>query len=175
LFFDKNEEKYIFAADHQLISKNNLAGIYQEWFQLQGVDYLEDPLAEDRFSDWRDLTRSLGNQVIIAGDDLFASQANRLRQGLKEKAANAMVIKPVQSGTLCEVIECVKLAKKHGYKLIISARGSETNDDFIADFAVAVGADYLKSGAPARGERIAKYNRLLEIELLCQENLQHKK
>lgn len=175
LFFDKNEEKYIFAADHQLISKNNLEGIYQEWFQSQGVDYLEDPLAEDRFSDWRDLTHSLGDRVVIAGDDLFASQANRLRQGLKEKAANAMVIKPVQSGTLCEVIECVKLAKKHGYKLIISARGSETNDDFIADFAVAVGADYLKSGAPARGERIAKYNRLLEIELLCQENLQYKK
>lgn len=175
LFFDKNEEKYIFAADHQLISKNNLTGLYQEWFKSQGVDYLEDPLAENRFEDWRELTSSLGNEVIIAADDLFASQTSRLRQGLKEKAANAMVIKPVQAGTLSEAMECVKLAKKYGYKLVVSARGSETNDDFIADFAVAIGADWLKSGAPARGERVAKYNRLLEIELLCQENLQSKK
>lgn len=175
LFFDKKEEKYIFAADYQLISKNNLAGIYQEWFCSQGVDYLEDPLSEDRFDDWRELTMSLGDKVIIAGDDLFASQSQRLRQGLKDKAANAMVIKPVQAGTLSQAIETVKLAKKYGYKLVVSARGSETNDDFIADFAAAISADWLKSGAPARGERISKYNRLLEIELLCQENLQLKK
>ncbi len=175
LFFDQNEKKYIFSADHQLISKNNLAGIYQEWFSEHGVEYLEDPLAEDRFEDWRELTLALGDKVMIAGDDLFASQISRFRQGLKEKAANAMVVKPVQAGTLSEAIKCSKLAKKYGYKLIISARGGETNDDFIADFAVAVGADYLKSGAPARGERVAKYNRLLEIELLCQENKQSKK
>ncbi|MCX6795353.1 MAG: phosphopyruvate hydratase [Candidatus Falkowbacteria bacterium] len=172
LFFDNKEDKYIFAADHQLLSRDNLTGIYQEWFLSQGVDYLEDPLGEERFSDWRELTASIGDRVIVAGDDLFASQSDRLRQGLKEKAANAMVIKPVQTGTLSEAVECVKLAKKYGYQVIISARGGETNDDFIADFSVAVGANWLKSGAPARGERVAKYNRLLEIEILCQENLQ---
>ncbi|MFZ4648059.1 MAG: phosphopyruvate hydratase [Patescibacteria group bacterium] len=175
LFFDKNEDKYIFAAGHHLISKNNLAGLYQEWFSAQGVDYLEDPLTEDRFADWRELTASMGGKAIIAGDDLFSSQISRLRQGLKEKAANAMVIKPIQVGTLSEAVECVKLAKKYGYQIVVSARGGETNDDFIVDFAVAVGADWLKSGAPARGERVAKYNRLLEIEILCQENHQLQK
>ncbi len=175
LFFDQNEEKYIFAAAHQLVSKGTLAGIYQDWLAKQGVDYLEDPLAEDRFADWRELTAALGDRVVIVGDDLFASQIDRLRQGLKEKAANAMVVKPVQAGTLTRAIECVKLAKKYGYQLIVSARGGETNDDFIVDFAVASGAKWLKSGAPARGERVAKYNRLLEIELLCQEKTPVKK
>lgn len=172
LFFDKNENKYVFAADHQLISKNSLAGIYQEWFAVHGVDYLEDPLTEESFSDWRELTAMIGDRVLVAGDDLFSSQISRLRQGLKEKAANAMVIKPIQSGTLSEAFECLKLAKKYSYQTIVSTRGGETNDDFIVDFAVATGADYLKSGAPARGERVAKYNRLLEIELLCQEKTQ---
>lgn len=175
LFFNSIENKYVFAVDQQLISQNSLTGIYQEWFAGQGVDYLEDPLAENRFEDWRELNGELGEKVLIVGDDLFASQSNRLRQGLKEKSANAMVVKPVQAGTLSEAINTVKLAKKYGYQVIVSARGGETNDDFIADFAVATGADWFKAGAPARGERVAKYNRLLEIKLLCQEKLQLKK
>ncbi len=86
-----------------------------------------------------------------------------MRRGLQEKAANAIIIKPNQAGTLSETINCIKVAKRHGYKVIISHRSAETNDDFIVDLAVAVGADYLKAGSITRGERVAKYNRLLKI------------
>jgi enolase len=124
---------------------------------------LEDGLAEDAWSDWRELTTELGKNMLIVGDDLFVTQTDRLRQGLKEKAANAIIIKPNQVGTLTETVECIRLAQQHNYKIIVSHRSGETNDDFIVDLAVAAGADYLKAGSLSRGERLAKYNRLLEI------------
>jgi len=101
--------------------------------------------------------------MLIVGDDLFATNISRLRQGFQEKAANSIIIKPNQVGTLTETMECIKLAKKHSYQVIVSHRSGETNDDFIVDLAVASGADYLKAGSLSRGERLAKYNRLLEI------------
>jgi len=100
----------------------------------------------------------------LVGDDLFVTNLERLRRGLKERAANAILVKPNQAGTLSETIACVKVAKKHNYKVIVSHRSGETADDFIADLAVAVSADYIKAGSLARGERVAKYNRLMEIE-----------
>jgi enolase len=109
------------------------------------------------------LTAELGDKMLIVGDDLFVTNTDRLRQGLKEKAANAIIIKPNQVGTLTETIDCIRLAQKHNYKIVVSHRSGETSDDFIVDLAVASGADYLKAGSLSRGERLAKYNRLLEI------------
>jgi len=100
---------------------------------------------------------------MIAGDNLFATNEARLRQGLKEQAANTIIIKPGQIGTLTESLDCLKLAKRHNYQVVVSHRNGETTDDFIVDLAVATGADYLKAGSLSRGERLAKYNRLMEI------------
>jgi len=163
LLYEENSRKYLFSLDNAYFSSDNLIGLYNEWLKKYPLIYLEDALAEDDWSAWRDLTADLGEKMLIVGDDLFATDVNRLRQGLKERAANSIVIKPNQIGTLTEAVECIKIAQRHNYKIIISHRSGETTDDFIVDLAVACGADYLKAGSLSRGERIAKYNRLLEI------------
>lgn len=164
LLYEPASRKYVFPLDHAYFRADNLAGLYHEWLKKYPLSYLEDGLSEDAWDDWRSLTAELGRDLLIAGDDLFASQAARLRRGLKEKAANAIVIKPNQTGTLTETVECIKLAQKHGYQVVVSHRSGETNDDLIVDLAVAAGAEYLKAGSLSRGERLAKYNRLMEIE-----------
>lgn len=163
ILYDKDSGKYLFSLDNTSLSSLDLQILYEDWLKKYPFLYLEDALAEDAYDDWGKLTAALGDKLIIAGSNLFATKTDRLREGLKAKAANAIVIKPNQVGTLTETIDCVRLAKKHGYKIIVSQRGAETNDDFIADLAVAISADYLKAGSLSRGERIAKYNRLLEI------------
>jgi enolase len=125
---------------------------------------LEDPLDEDDWTSWQNLTETLGESVLIVGDDLLATNYERLSQAIKEKACNSVLIKPNQAGTLTETLKVIRLARQGGFKIIVSHRSGETNDTFIADLAVGVVADYVKFGAPSRGERIAKYNRLLEIE-----------
>lgn len=125
---------------------------------------LEDPEGEDDWEAWQKLTQEIGGRIIIVGDDLFATNIKRLEKGIKEHAANAILIKPNQIGTVSETLETVKLAQKNSFAVVVSHRSGETEDTFIADFAVGVGANYIKSGAPCRGERIAKYNRLLRIE-----------
>ncbi|OGD92925.1 phosphopyruvate hydratase [Candidatus Curtissbacteria bacterium RIFCSPHIGHO2_01_FULL_41_44] len=125
---------------------------------------LEDPFDQDDWEDWQHLTEKLGKETLIVGDDLIATNIERLNKAVSQKAATAVVIKPNQAGTISETLKVVKAAKAASFKIIVSHRSGETNDDFIADFAVGVGADYTKLGAPARGERVAKYNRLLEIE-----------
>lgn len=125
--------------------------------------FLEDALCEDAWNDWKALTSRLGSQIIIVGDDLLATNFNRLKKAIEEKAANAILVKPNQAGTISETLEIIKLARQNSWKTIVSHRSGETNDSLIADLAVGVGSDYVKFGAPARGERIAKYNRLLEI------------
>lgn len=125
---------------------------------------LEDPLEEDDWEGWVTLTRALGPGTLVVGDDLLATNKERLNQAIREKACTAVLVKPNQAGTLTETLEVIKLARKGGLKIVISHRSGETNDTFIADLAVSVAAEYVKFGAPARGERVAKYNRLLEIE-----------
>jgi len=125
---------------------------------------LEDPLGEDDWNGWQELTRHLGATTLIVGDDLLATNLERVKKAIKERACNAVLVKPNQIGTLSETFEVIKVAREAGFKIIVSHRSGETNDTFIADLAVGVGAEYVKFGAPARGERIAKYNRLLEIE-----------
>ncbi len=125
---------------------------------------IEDPFAEDEWNWWEQLTRSLGSRVMIVGDDLIATNKQRLDKAIKNQAINAVIIKPNQIGTITETLEVVKIARAAGYDIIVSHRAGETNDAFIADFAVGIGAGFAKLGAVARGERVAKYNRLLEIE-----------
>lgn len=166
--FDPVSKKYIFPLDNANFSSNNLIGLYNEWLKKYPFFYLEDGLAEDEWEGWKQLTAELGDHMLIVGDDLYVTNTDRLRKGLEEKAANAIIIKPNQVGTLTETVDCIKLAQKHGYKIIVSHRSGETVDDFITDLAVASGADYLKAGSLSRGERLAKYNRLLEIEEIIQ-------
>ncbi|MDO8260456.1 MAG: phosphopyruvate hydratase, partial [Candidatus Magasanikbacteria bacterium] len=161
---DKETGKYIFKLDRSSFSSSDLVGLYNEWFRKYPFVSIEDGLAEDDWEGWRELNKELGKELLLIGDDLFTTNTERLRRGLKEKAANAILIKPNQVGTLTETIECIKLAQRHNYKIMASHRSGETCDDFIADLAVAVGADYIKAGSLSRGERLAKYNRLLEIE-----------
>ncbi len=125
---------------------------------------IEDPLGEEDFESWAEMTDRLGSQVQLVGDDLFVTNMERLQQGIDEGAANAILIKPNQIGTLTETLDAIDLAKRNGYKTIISHRSGETEDTFIADLAVAVNAGQIKTGAPCRTERVAKYNRLLRIE-----------
>ncbi|MDD4901063.1 MAG: phosphopyruvate hydratase [Patescibacteria group bacterium] len=162
--YNQADGKYVFKLDHASYTSGTLTGLYYEWFRKYPIIYLEDGLAEDDWSGWQKLTNDLGSELMLVGDDLFVTNLERLRKGLKENAANAILIKLNQVGTLSETAACVKMAQKHNYKVIISHRSGETVDDFIADLSVAVGAAYLKAGSLSRGERLAKYNRLMEIE-----------
>ncbi len=162
--YDEKAKKYIFKLDRANFTSDTLVGLYYEWFKKFPIISIEDGLAEDDWEGWRDLTKELGGEMLLIGDDLFVTNIGRLRKGLKERVANAVLIKPNQVGTLTETIECIKLAQKHKYKIMVSHRSGETCDDFISDLAVAVGADYIKSGSLSRGERLVKYNRLMEIE-----------
>lgn len=124
---------------------------------------LEDPLGEDAWNEWQLITQELQQSLLIVGDDLLASNSKLLQQAITQKACSAILVKPNQVGTLSETLQLIQIARKGQFKVILSHRSGETNDDFVADFAVGVGAEYVKFGAPVRGERIAKYNRLSAI------------
>jgi enolase len=125
---------------------------------------IEDPLAEDEWSSWAELTASLGERVQLVGDDLFVTNPERLRRGIEESVANSILVKVNQIGTLTETLEAIRLAQSNGYTVVISHRSGETEDTTIADLAVATGAGQIKTGAPSRSDRVAKYNQLLRIE-----------
>ena len=127
---------------------------------------MEDPFAENDWQNFQKITEKLGDRIIIIGDDLLVTNPERIKEAREKKACNGLILKVNQIGTVSEAFEAAKLAKSFGWKVMVSHRSGETNDDFIAYLAVGIGADYIKSGAPARGERMAKYNRLLKIEEL---------
>lgn len=164
--YDESKKKYIFKLDEAQYTATSLIELYRDWFKKYPIISIEDGLGEDDWSGWKDLTKELGSEMLLIGDDLFVTNVERLRMGLKEHVANAVLIKPNQVGTLSETVETIKLAQKHNYKIMMSHRSGDTCDDFIADLAVACGAEYIKAGAPCRSERLAKYNRLLEIEAI---------
>lgn len=137
---------------------------YKELNSIYHLAVLEDPLHEDAWDGWKKLREGLGDQIAIVGDDLLATNPKRVAQAQAAGSCNAILIKPNQIGTISEAIEVIKLARDANWKVIVSHRSGETNEFVIADFASGVGADYVKFGAPARGERVAKYNRLLSIE-----------
>lgn len=129
---------------------------------------LEDPLEEDGWSSWAKLKASLPKNTLIVGDDLLTTNPDRLQKAIKKKACNTIIIKPNQIGTVSETVDVMNMAVNSSIYTIVSHRSGETNDTFIADFAVGLNANFTKFGAPARGERVAKYNRLLEIEQYLQ-------
>lgn len=142
-------------------------GLLEHWDQLTKkypIYSLEDPLDEEDWDGWKLLTKRIGDRVMLVGDDLFVTNPKRLNFGIKNEAANAILIKPNQIGSLTETMEAVRIAKEHGYRAIMSHRSGETEDTTIADLAVALNTGFIKTGAPCRGERTAKYNRLLQIE-----------
>lgn len=141
-----------------------MTAIYGDWIKRYPLLSIEDPLHEDDWDGWRHLTTKLGKKINIVGDDLFVTNKIRLERGIAEKAANSILIKLNQIGSVSETIDVIYLAKAAGYSCIISHRSGETEDSFIADLALAVNAGAIKTGAPARSERLAKYNRLLLIE-----------
>ncbi len=162
--YNPETKKYIFKLDQGHFTSATLIGLYNEWFRKYPIISIEDGLAQDDWLGWSELTKELGDEMMLIGDDLFTTNTNRLREGIKNRAANAVLIKPNQVGTLTETMECVKLAQKHNYRIMVSHRSGETCDNFIADLAVAVGAEFIKSGSLSRSERLSKYNRLMEIE-----------
>jgi len=166
-FYDSTLHKYNLDLDKLSLNSDEMIDYYRKLLALYPFIALEDPLAEDDWSAWKKLTSELSittRKLLIVGDDLFTTNVSRLAKGIEEKVANAIIIKPNQIGTLSETITTIKLAQEHHYQVVISHRSGETEDTFIADLAVAVGAEYIKTGAPARSDRVAKLNRLMEIE-----------
>lgn len=128
------------------------------------ITTIEDPYSEDEIEKWKIFTKEYGSKILVIGDDLIVTNKERLKYAIENYLCNAIIIKPNQVGTISDTLEVIKLAKQKGFKIIVSHRSGETNDTFIADLAIAVEADYVKFGGPTRGERVAKYNRLLELE-----------
>jgi len=152
------------ALDVAFDSCENQSLNYQKFIGGLGVVSIEDPFGSDDWESWTEFTKGWGSQALIVADDLVATNPGRLKKAIELRAANAVIIKPNQIGTLTETLEVVRMARAAGWKIVVSHRASETNDSFIADLAVGVGADYVKFGGFSRGERLSKYNRLLEIE-----------
>ncbi len=145
-------------------SSEALIGKFEALCSNYPILSLEDPLGEHDRVGWQAITQKLGKQLMLVGDDLFVTNQRLLSEGIREGLANAGLIKPNQIGTLTETMHTIRLAHEHGYRVILSHRSGETCDSFICDLAVAAGAQFLKAGAPCRGERVAKYNRLMQIE-----------
>ena len=165
------EEKggYIFAGEGKkgepvVRTTDEMISYYEELVEEFSIFSIEDPLDEEDWDGWKKLTKKIGNRVQLVGDDLFVTNAQRLRKGIELGAANAILIKVNQIGTLSETFETIKTAQEAGYNVIVSHRSGETEDTIIADIAVAFNTGQIKTGAPCRSERVAKYNRLLRIE-----------
>ena len=155
---------YNLEREGRVVAADELIGMYREWTEAYPLVSIEDGLSEDDWAGWQAMTEALGDSVQLVGDDLFVTNERYLERGIHEGAANAILIKLNQIGTLTETMDVIKAAQRAGYAAMISHRSGETEDTTIADLAVATGTGQIKSGAPARGERTAKYNRLLVIE-----------
>ena len=156
------QDGYIFEGRARTASE--LTEIYAGWLDAYPIVSLEDPLAEEDWAGWQELTAVLGERVQIVGDDIFVTNVGRLRRGIAERTANSLLVKVNQIGTLTETLDAVDLAHRSGFTCMLSHRSGETEDTTIADLAVAINCGQLKTGAPARSERVAKYNQLLRIE-----------
>ena len=156
--------KYVLKGEGRTLDAAGLVHLYRDWSDRYGIVSIEDGMAEDDWDGWKHLTDAIGAKVQLVGDDLFVTNVGRLKQGIERGVANSILIKVNQIGTLTETLDAIELAGKAGYSAVISHRSGETEDTTIADLAVATGAGMIKTGAPARSERVAKYNRLLQIE-----------
>ncbi|MDZ5335827.1 phosphopyruvate hydratase [Helicobacter pylori] len=155
---------YHLKGENKILDSHELVAYYKELVAKYPIMSIEDGLSEDDWEGWAFLSKELGRQIQLVGDDLFVTNASILQKGIEKNIANAILIKPNQIGTISETLETIRLAKHHAYQCVMSHRSGESEDSFIADFAVALNTGEIKTGSTARSERIAKYNRLLEIE-----------
>ena len=155
---------YHLRSENRKIKAEEMVALYKDWTTRYPVSVIEDGLAEDDWDGWKLLNKTIGDKVELVGDDLFVTNVKRIKQGIEAGAANAVLIKLNQIGTVTETIDAIALARKAGWGAMVSHRSGETVDSFIADFTVAMGTGHLKTGAPCRGERLEKYNQLLRIE-----------
>lgn len=162
-----------YKLDGEELSALDLAYQYRKWGEDYPIISVEDPFSEDEWREWQSFYELKGKQWQIVGDDLYVTNEARIKSGAEKGAANAALIKPNQAGTLTETLAAIRVARSSGQNVVVSHRSGETEDTFIADLAVGVGAGQIKMGAPARSDRTAKYNRLLAIESLNQANLAH--
>ncbi|MEI7852488.1 MAG: phosphopyruvate hydratase [Planctomycetota bacterium] len=153
-----------YHLEGRILSPVKMVGLLEELVANYPIASIEDGCAEDDWIGWQELTRRLGSKIQLVGDDFFVTNPKRLFKGIRENAANAVLVKVNQIGSLTETFEVIRMARKHGFKAVVSARSGETEDDFLADLSVASGCGQIKVGSVARSERLAKYNRLLRIE-----------
>ena len=163
-FYDANSKKYILKGEGKEFTSEELVNYYKDLCNRYPLISIEDGMSEDDWEGWAMLTKELGEKVQLVGDDLFVTNTKRLRKGIEEGISNSILIKLNQIGTLTETIDAVQMAKQAGFTAVISHRSGESEDAFIADLAVALNTGQIKTGAPARTDRIAKYNELLRIE-----------
>jgi enolase 1/2/3 len=156
--------RYVLAREGRTLESGELIDLWADWVARFPIVSIEDGLAEDDWTGWAEMTRRLGDRVQLVGDDLLVTNTNRIQRAIDERAANSVLIKLNQIGTLTETIEAIDLARRAGWTAIVSHRSGETEDTTIADLVVAMGTGQIKTGAPSRSERVAKYNRLLRIE-----------
>ncbi|MDW8029798.1 MAG: phosphopyruvate hydratase, partial [Armatimonadota bacterium] len=162
--YDAKKKVYVWQREGKRMNAEDMVGFWTEVVDRFPIISLEDGMAENDWKGWEMLTKALGNRIQLVGDDLFVTNPQRLKRGIKLGVANAILIKVNQIGTLSETLETMRIAKEAGYACIISHRSGETEDTFIADLAVGTDAGQIKTGAPSRSERVAKYNQLLRIE-----------
>jgi enolase len=156
--------RYVLAREGRILTASEMIGLYEQWADSYPIISLEDGLHEDDWQGWAELTDRLGDRIQLVGDDLFVTNTERLNRGINEEVGNSILVKLNQIGTLTETLAAIEMAKRASYSAVISHRSGETEDTTIADLAVATNAGQIKTGAPARSERVAKYNRLMAIE-----------
>lgn len=163
-FYNKEADEYELSLNREVKTNDNLVGMYASWVDKYHMELIEDPMSEFDWEGWTKCNESLGDKIAVVGDDLTVTNKKIIKEAQEKNAINTVLIKVNQIGSLKETIESIKLAREFEMKVFLSHRSGETTDDFVSDLAVAVSADYVKFGAPARGERISKYNRIAEIE-----------
>jgi enolase len=162
--YDEETKKYNLRKEGKLLTGEQMVEFWMNWVRQYPIVSIEDGLAQDDWESWKLLTKEIGDKVQIVGDDLLVTNPERVRRGIKEKACNALLVKLNQIGTLTETIEAVETCHRAGWRAVTSHRSGETEDSTIADLAVALNMGQIKTGAPARSDRVAKYNQLLRIE-----------
>ncbi|MCO5221240.1 MAG: phosphopyruvate hydratase [Thermomicrobiales bacterium] len=161
-----DDGKYTLEGEGRTLTSAEMVDYWVDWTEKYPIASIEDGLAEDDWSSWEQLTKKVGDKIQLVGDDLFVTNTERLQEGIKRRAGNAILVKLNQIGTLTETLEAVEMAQRAGFGVVISHRSGETEDTFIADLAVATNAGQIKTGAPTRMDRVTKYNQLLRIEEL---------
>jgi enolase len=169
-FFEDGQ--YVLRKEGRTLSPSEMVQFYADLVDAFPIVSLEDGMAEDDWEGWHELTQRLGDRIQLVGDDLFVTNTERLWEGIQRGVANSILIKLNQIGTVTETVEAIDMARRHGYTSVVSHRSGETEDTSIADFVVAMNSGQIKTGAPARSERVAKYNRLMQIELELEEELE---